>query len=432
MQNLVSPSLNTTDYIWKALLSEFLGTFILVLIITLALSLNPANYPQTANDSLAGALAYGLSFMSLIYAFGTFSGGHFNPAISFGFAVSGRMNWLLMLGYWLAQVLGAIAAAGLTMYFVSGVPGTNGLYGASTGYLTLNNQGAAFLLEAFLTFILVLIMLLVTRNPFLALIGGVAIGLVLTFEFLAAGPLTGASTNPARSLGPAIFAPGQWGTYWIYVFGPLLGALVAGLVYKLFANDWSCCVKKDDCGKVLKDECGNPLKECKRPVLDKCGKPIKDCHGKVQTETYSYREPKLTHHQENIVTSIGHNLSAQGLSPQYLEREFKVAAQKEAMAAGGGQQMGGQQMGGQQMGGQQMMGQQQGGGLVEGLVRGAGAVVGGTVGAASGALTGTGQGLMEGAQQGFMGQGLMGGYQGGLMGQSGLASPLPQMPNTTF
>lgn len=330
-------SYNSTDYIWKSLLAEFLGTFVLVLVICLAVSLTPSalGFPKTSGESLAGALTYGLAFMALIYALGSYSGAHLNPAISFGFAVAGRMNWLLMLGYWVAQILGAIAAAGLAMYFVSGVPEANSSLGASIGYLTSANGGAAFLLEAFMTFILVLVVLFVTRNPFMSLMGGLAIGLVLTFEYLAAAPLTGASMNPARSLGPAIFS-NQWSSYWIYLLGPLVGALLAALVYKLFATDWSCSDKKGSCGTALTNECGQKIKECKRPVLDKCGNPVKDCDGKVQMETYEYVSPKLTHHQENMAMAMGHWMTAQGLSPNYLEREFKVALQKSPAAAASG------------------------------------------------------------------------------------------------
>jgi aquaporin Z len=320
--------LNDTSYVWKSLLSEFIGTFVLVLIVCLAVGLNTSIYPQSANDSLAGALAYGLTFMTLIYIMGSYSGAHLNPAISFGFAVSGRMHWGLLLGYWIAQFLGAIAAAGLVAYFLSGVPQANNLFGASTGYLTQNNQAAAFLLEMFLTFILVLVVLFVTRNPFLSLIGGLAIGLVLTFEYLAAAPLTGASMNPARSLGPAIFTSGQWGSYWIYIVGPLTGALIAALVFKLFTVEWGGTVKKDSCGKVITDSCGNPIKEYKRKVLDKCGKPVKDECGQVKMESYAYHEPKLSHHQETLPMAVGKWMTERGLNPQYLAREFKVAVKQ--------------------------------------------------------------------------------------------------------
>lgn len=304
------------DYIWKALLSEFVGTFTLVFVGCGAVALTAAQ-----GGSLVGsAFAFGLALMVIIYTWGSYSGAHVNPAVSFGFAVAGRMNWWLMLGYWIAQLVGAIAAAALIAYFF----GTGTGAGASIGSLTNTNAWAAVLLEAFLTFFLVITFLFVTRNPMLAIASGLAIGLVLTFDMLVGAPLTGASMNPARSLGPAIFS-NNLGTYWIYVVGPLLGALVAGLVYKLFTIDWSCCTKVDECGNPVLDECGKPLKECKRPVLDNCGNEMKDCDGNTMYETYSKHERKLTHMQETPILYIGEWMSAHGLDPRYIKQEISHA-----------------------------------------------------------------------------------------------------------
>lgn len=238
------------DYLWKALLAEFVGTFTLVFIGASAVALTIAQ----GGSLLTSAFAFGLALMTIIYVWGSYSGAHVNPAVSFGFAVAGQMNWGLMLGYWVAQLLGGIAAAALVAYFFGTATGA----GASIGSLTNTDAWKAILMEAFLTFFLVLAYLFIYRNPMLALISGIAIGLVLTFCFLAGGALTGASTNPARSLGPAIFS-NNMGTYWIYIVGPLLGALVAALVYKLFTVDFSCCDKVDECGNKILDECGRPI-----------------------------------------------------------------------------------------------------------------------------------------------------------------------------
>lgn len=299
----------------KALCAEFLGTFTLVLIGAMAV----AN-----GESLVGsAFAFGLVLMSLYYAWGSFSGAHFNPAVSFGFAVAGRMPWGLMLGYFLAQFLGGLAAAGLVLYFY----GSANNAGASIGSLTNTDGWKAFLVEAFLTFFLVMAYLLVTRNPMLAIASGLAIGLVLTFDMLAGAPLTGASMNPARSLGPAIFS-NNMGSYWIYIIGPLVGALVAALVYKLFTTDFSCCDRVDECGNPITDECGNRLKECQRPVIDNCGRPVVDCDGCPVMETYTKHERKLGFMQENFMTAIGQWMSSHGFNPMYIKQEFDRAVQK--------------------------------------------------------------------------------------------------------
>ena len=309
-----------SNYLWRALLAEFLGTFTLVFVGAGAVALTA----QQGGSLIGSAFAFGLALMVLIYTWGSYSGSHLNPAISFGAAVAGRMNWGLMLGYWIAQLLGGIAAAALIAYFFGTASGA----GASIGSLTNTDAWRAVLLEAILTFFLVITFLLVTRNPWLAVASGLAIGLVLTFDMLVGAPLTGASMNPARSLGPALFS-NNIGTYWIYVVGPLLGALVAALIYKLFTNDWSCCTKRDECGNPIVDECGNPLKECKREVVDNCGKPVTNCNGKLY-ETYTKHERKLNHMQETPLHAIGEYMSSHGFDPRYLKQEFSHAIEKVA------------------------------------------------------------------------------------------------------
>ena len=302
--------------VWKALLCEFLGTFTLVLIGAGAVALTVAQ-----GGSLVGsAFAFGLVLMTLFYTWGSFSGAHFNPAVSFGFAVAGRMPWGLMFAYWIAQFLGGIAAAALIAYFY----GTSSGVGASVGSLTNTDQWKAFLVEAFLTFFLVITILFVTRNPYMAIAAGLAIGLVLTFDMLAGAPLTGGSMNPARSLGPAIFS-NNMGSYWIYILGPLVGALVAALIYKLFVTDFSCCPKLDACGNRVTDECGNCLKECQRQVVDECGRPVKDCNGCPVMETYTTREKKEGFMQNNFWNAIGHWMSERGANPQFIKQEYDRA-----------------------------------------------------------------------------------------------------------
>lgn len=310
-----------SDYLWKSLLTEFIGTFTLVFIGAGAVALTA----QQGGSLVGSAFAFGLALMVIIYTWGTYSGAHVNPAVSFGFALSGRMNWGLMIGYWIAQLLGAIAAGALIAYFF----GTANGAGASVGSLTYTDQWKAVLLEAILTFFLVMTVLLVTRNPMLAVASGLAIGLVLTFDMLVGFPLTGASMNPARSLGTAIFS-NNMSSYWIYVIGPLLGALVAALIYKLFVTNWSCCAKMDECGNKLKDECGNTLLECKRPVVDNCGKQVSDCDG-PKWETYTTVDRKLNHHQESILSTIGGTMGSYGVDPQYLRQELAHIARDQGL-----------------------------------------------------------------------------------------------------
>lgn len=262
--------------LWKALLAEFIGTFILVFVGASAAALTASQ-----GGSIFGtAAAFGLVLMFLIYVFGSYSGAHFNPAISFGLAVAGRMSWGLMVAYWIVQLIASIAAAALIVYFF----GTASGVGATVGSLTYSAPWTAVLLETIITFFLVITVLLVTRNTLYAVVAAIAIGAILAAGNLSFIPLTGASMNPARSLGPAIFS-NNISSYWIYVVGPLFGGFIAALFYKVFMRDWSCCPKRDSCGNPLKDECGNGIYECQRPLVDNCGRELRDCNG-VQYDTY--------------------------------------------------------------------------------------------------------------------------------------------------
>lgn len=310
------------DALWKSLLAEFFGTLILMFVGLSALAITFAQ----GGSIVSYAFAFGLAFMSLIYALGSYSGAHFNPAVSFGYACAGRMNWLLMIGYWIAQILGAFAAAGLVLWFFGSGTDTWG----SVGSLTNTEVWKSFILEAIITFILVFVILLVTRNPIFSVAGGLAIGLVLTFNTFAAFTLTGASMNPARSLATSSLT-GNIGTYWVYAFGPLLGALVAAIIFRIMNKKWGCCKKVDDCGNVVTDACGNPITVCKRPMLDNCGKCITDCNGKVY-ETYETVEHKLNHMQQTWPMAIGGWMTEHGLAPQYVGNEISKVIHEEKLS----------------------------------------------------------------------------------------------------
>src|SRR5437763_77887 len=116
------------DNLWKALLAEFLGTFTLVFVGASAVALTLTQ----GGSVLTSAFAFGLALMSIIYIWGPYSGAHVNPAVSFGFAVAGQMNWGLMLGYWIAQLLGGIAAAALVAYFFGTATGSGASVGTAT------------------------------------------------------------------------------------------------------------------------------------------------------------------------------------------------------------------------------------------------------------------------------------------------------------
>lgn len=219
--------------LWKDLVAEFFGTFTLVTIGCGAVLLGTAN----GGNNLVSAFAFGLALIAAIYTWGAQSGGHFNPAVSLGAAVSGEMDWMRMIAYWIVQIVAGIAAAAVLVYFFGADSGV----GASTGEFTTTNKLKAVLLEALLTFFLVLAFLFTTRGSNASLVAGFVIGLTLTAAMFVGLPWTGGSLNPARSFGPAIFA-GELGTVWIYLLGPLIGAVLAALLYRAYSTTW--CVDK--------------------------------------------------------------------------------------------------------------------------------------------------------------------------------------------
>lgn len=225
----------------QKLLAEFIGTAVLVLIGCGVAVTNQGTVITTG-------LAFGLTVTVLAYAFGRVSGGHFNPAVSIGAALSGRVAWAEAGLYIAAQFVGAIVGALLLMIFALGVDGfsafdastplgTNGFSAGNYDYAVW----AAFLVELVMTFIFVFVILAVTdqRNRAVAAIAPLAIGLTLAVIHFALIPLTGTSVNPARSFGPALFSGGDWLLQlWPFIIAPALGGAVAGVVYPLvFGRD---------------------------------------------------------------------------------------------------------------------------------------------------------------------------------------------------
>jgi len=206
----------------KVFVAEFVGTFALTFIGAGA---------GVAGAGLVGvALAHGLVLAVFVYAFGSISGTHVNPAVTFGLALNGTLKWAEAVYYWIAQFAGAIVAASLLRLIVGDISG-----GATVGALTLTAPLMATLVEVILTFFLVNTILHTAVAGKGKDFAGWAIGLTLAFAILAGGPLTGASLNPARTFGPAIFAAPSFAnpmSYVIYIIGPLLGSVLAVYLYK--------------------------------------------------------------------------------------------------------------------------------------------------------------------------------------------------------
>ncbi len=207
----------------KIFLAEAIGTFTLVFAGVLSISAGPAVGPAAVSLTSI-AFAHGLAIAVMVVALGAISGGHFNPAITFGFVATGRMTIARGLLYWLAQRVGASAAA-LLLRATVGVA----LVAMGTPDLASNlTVLAGVILEAVATFFLVLVVFgtaVDERAP--RSVYPLAIGLTLTMGIMAIGPLTGGALNPARAFGPAL-ATGHWANQLVYWAGPLLGGALAG------------------------------------------------------------------------------------------------------------------------------------------------------------------------------------------------------------
>lgn len=215
---------------WKVFAAEFVGTFALVLIGAGA---------GASNAGLLGvALAHGLTLAVFVYAFGHISGTHVNPAVTFGLALQGAIKWSDAIFYWLAQCAGAILAGGMLHMVATALGGTIDA-GATVGLLTDKFPMYAMMIEAVLTFLLVTTVLNTAVAGRGGNMAGFAIGMTLAAAILVGGPLTGASLNPARTLGTAVFtlpSLAQLNTYVIYLLGPFLGAAAAALLYNFMSK----------------------------------------------------------------------------------------------------------------------------------------------------------------------------------------------------
>lgn len=219
------------------LTAEFLGTFWLVLG-GCGSAVLAAAFPELGIGFEGVSLAFGLTVLTGAYALGPISGGHFNPAVSLGLWAGGRFPAAHLLQYMAAQVAGGIAAAALLYLIASGRADFSLAGGfAANGYGEHSPGGysltAGFVTELVMTFMFLIVILGATHRRAPAGFAGLAIGLALTLIHLISIPVTNTSVNPARSTAPALFV-GDWavGQLWLFWLAPLLGALVAGFVYR--------------------------------------------------------------------------------------------------------------------------------------------------------------------------------------------------------
>ena len=214
----------------KKYIAELLGTFVLTFFgcgtaVVVECGTNPAGYLTTA-------LAFGLSIVAMAYSIGNISGCHINPAVSFAMLLSGKMKKNDFVGYIVAQVVGALLAGLLLMILVGRETGlgANGLYNGKIF--------ASFIIEVILTFVFVLAILGVTSKAEFSSVAGIVIGLTLAFVHILGIGFTGTSVNPARSIGPAIFAGGAaLKALPVFIIAPMIGACCAAVVWGILKSD---------------------------------------------------------------------------------------------------------------------------------------------------------------------------------------------------
>lgn len=217
----------------KKLGSEFIGTLVLVF-----MGCGSAVFLgcDISGGHLAVALAFGLSIVAMAYVIGNTSGCHINPAVSLAMLLNKKLSISEFVGYVLAQIGGAIAGAALlkALSSMSGIDLTGALGSNSFGVV---GMWGALIVEVVLTFIFIFTILGVTSDESKSSIAGTVIGLTLTFVHIIGIPLTGTSVNPARSIGPAIFAGGDaLKELWVFIVAPLVGAVLAYAAFSIFAR----------------------------------------------------------------------------------------------------------------------------------------------------------------------------------------------------
>lgn len=219
----------------KTYFAEFIGTFSLVFCGTAAMAIN-----EITNGSVTGVgigITWGFIVIAMIYAFGDISGAHFNPAVTVAFAFAKKFAWKEVPKYIIVQCLGAIFAS-LVVWFL--FPESEWLGGTQPSVEPYFPPIKAFVLEILLTFFLMIVIINVsTGAKEIGIIAGLAIGGVIMLEAIFAGPMTNASMNPARSLGPALIN-GHLENLWIYLTAPFIGTIGAILSCRLVKSD-NCC-----------------------------------------------------------------------------------------------------------------------------------------------------------------------------------------------
>lgn len=229
----------------KKYAAEALGTFALVLFGCGAAAIAGVSGTGPSGLGLLGiSLAFGLAVVAMAYTIGPISGCHINPAISVAMTIAGKLSVKDLVGYVIAQCIGAILGAAVLYAIASGGAGFTmvdwalGSNGWGPGYLAEYNMQSAFIAELVFTFLFLMVIFGTTAKNASPQMAGLAIGISLALIHFVAIPITGTSVNPARSLGPALFAGGvALQQLWLFIVAPIAGGILAAVTRKIFIND---------------------------------------------------------------------------------------------------------------------------------------------------------------------------------------------------
>jgi len=229
----------------KKYAAEGLGTFALVLFGCGAAAIAGVSATGPSGLGLLGiSFAFGLAVVAMAYTIGPISGCHINPAISVAMTIAGKLSAKDLVGYVISQCIGAIAGAGVLYLIASGGAGFEmvewglGSNGWGEGYLGNYSMQSAFIAELVFTFLFLMVIFGTTAKKASPAMAGLAIGISLVLIHFVAIPITGTSVNPARSLGPALFAGGMaMQQLWLFIVAPIAGGVLAALTRKIFIDD---------------------------------------------------------------------------------------------------------------------------------------------------------------------------------------------------
>lgn len=299
------------QFVAKALITELIGTFLLVFIGGIILT----QWPGSIQSLIAAAFVYGALIAVLNYSLNCHGGTHLNPAVTLGFLTAGRMCWGLAIAYIVIQLIAALIGVYFLLWFF---PSSYQNYTSyACGENSLNNIWKSIVLSTILTIFFVVVFLFVTKQPFIAAASGLAIGVALAITIFAGQGLVGDFINPARSFASSM-AAGNWTSYWVVLIGPIIGAVLAGLICRFYMHRFNREPLKDECGEQVYDKCGQKVYKVIDDKYDECGNEVKDeCGKKIKIETIEHGNPKPPFMQLTPATAAGSWLKRHGIDPFY-------------------------------------------------------------------------------------------------------------------